>query len=219
MCDIIWICDLASLSGPLDRYTHHWIIHSSFAVWSTGGWGGVEQQSIMLKYVPFPLWSAGPLWLLFVPRWLSWLRGSLCLKLGPHYVWQRSEEAGRGRGGRKDKREGGRDEARCTEIGLLLLLISWMNQLMLFCALFLLIQREKGRGYSASCLWHGSRSLSLAHSVTIIPSISMLLATVSTQENLWIHNLSETLPVSCGMHLSPVVLWQWSVCSILGLWG
>lgn len=96
----------------------------------------------MLKYVPFPLWSAGPRRLLFVPRWLvsaSWFAPS------PTRALIMCDSA-RGKAGRGWNERKGREEACCTEIGLLLLLISWKNQLMLFCALFLLTQREVGGG-------------------------------------------------------------------------
>lgn len=111
-----------------------------------GGWcGGVggRRQSIMLKYVPFPLWSAGPPRVVVcaaVAVLASWLapsptRASLCVTaLGEKQV--EAEMKGRE----------GEEEARCTEIGLLLLLISWMNQWMLFCALFLLTQLDGDGG-------------------------------------------------------------------------
>lgn len=100
-CDTIWICDLASLVWPLALQTHHWIIGSSFAVRSQGDGEG-EQPSIMLKYVPFPLWSAGPRRLLFVrlPRLHGWLH----LRLKPHYMWQGSDKAGRAWNERRGRR-------------------------------------------------------------------------------------------------------------------
>lgn len=99
-------------------------------------------------------------------RGLSWLLGLLHLQLGPHYAWQRSAKAGRGR----DEREGGRRLAvQRRDFSSSSWYHGWIN----WCCFvhFLCWPSEKGEEkYSASCLWHGSWSLSLAHSVTIIPS-------------------------------------------------
>lgn len=64
-------------------------------------------------------------------------------------------------------------------------------------------------------------SLSYAHSVTIIPPrpISMLLATALTPTQGHVSACTHTITFPSKMHLSPVVLWHWTVCWILGVVG
>lgn len=181
--------------------------------WVVRGVGG-RRQSIMLKYVPFPLWSAGPPRVVVcaaVAVLASWLapsptRASLCVTaLGEKQV--EAEMKGRE----------GEEEARCTEIGLLFLLISWMNQWMLFCALFLLTQLDGDGGggevfVQLPMAWQLEFEFSsLCHYYT--PPITILLAAESTltREHLCIHTRSHAPSPSCKMHLSPVVLWHWTV--------
>lgn len=70
--------------------------------------------------------------------------------------------------------------------------------------------------YSASCLWHGSQSLSLAHSVTIIPPTSSCphasCHCKHTHTGRFVHTHTLKPSPSSKMHLSPVVLWHWTVC-------
>lgn len=139
---------------------------------------------------------------------LSWLFGLLHLQLGPHYVWQGSETAGRG----WDEREGGRrllyrdrpsppppdimdesiDAVLCT---------------------FYADPARRGGKYSASCLWHGSWSLSLAHSVTIIPPCPRATCYCThIHRGKFVNTYTHTHAPSSKMHLSSVELWHWTVC-------
>lgn len=146
----------------------------------------------MLKYVAFPVWSAGPWRLLPAPRCLvsastsAPSRASLCVTA----LW-----GSRYRGW--DER-GGRETACYSEIGLLLLLISWMNQLMLFCALFVLTQREGGGGGSGQLLmaWQLEFEFSsLCHYYTVSPCLRfLLLQPHSTEENADTHTLHPLPP-------------------------
>lgn len=121
---------------------------------------GWKQRSIMLKYVPSPPRSIGPRRATVV--WLPCLLGSLQLRPEPHYVWQRSEGAGRRWNERKGGREGGRAEAGKTEIGPSPPPdIADESTDAVLCTFSADPAREEvgmegGGKYSASCLWQGS---------------------------------------------------------------
>lgn len=140
--------------------------------------------------------------------------GSLRLQLGPHYVWQHSERAGIEAGMKVRKGGGSQHRHGAFSSSSYHGWINWCCFVHFFCWPSKRGGGLKGGGYSASCLWHGSYSLSLAHSVTITPPppILMLLATASTQEMLCIHTHTHTASLSSKMHFSPAELWQWTVC-------
>lgn len=78
-CGNIGICNLVSLyvtTGSVDTSLNNTQLFCYLKRDAEG-----ERQSVMQKYVPFPLWSAGPRRLLFVQRGLYWLRGLLHLRL------------------------------------------------------------------------------------------------------------------------------------------